>query len=109
MVLGHRSSAQPQDVHLTLMQILLPDLDPVVVRRSMAPGLCRARDVQTIDGYSDDQEREAETLATVLIDRLQFPVDAAPRRSSSTAISCDEADVLSRMAGGLTARRQERL
>ncbi|MFJ8966659.1 hypothetical protein ACIRG5_45420 [Lentzea sp. NPDC102401] len=108
MVLGHRSSERPQDVHLTLMRILLPDLDPVVVRRTMAPGLCRARDVQTIDGYSDVQEREAETLATVLIDRLQFPVDADLRRESPTAISGGDADVLSRMAGGLTARRQER-
>ncbi|MBV9022856.1 MAG: toxin [Streptomycetaceae bacterium] len=57
MICGHRNVTAS---HTRGMELVFPDLDPSLVR-----------DLMTRQGYSDAQEQEAETMASLLVRSLQ--------------------------------------
>lgn len=60
LVLGHTAGGDPAaDADADLLSRLLPDLDPVMVRRMLSTALGRR-------GYTDRQEVEAEMFASLL-------------------------------------------
>jgi hypothetical protein len=84
MVLGHQGAPIRDD---EFARMLFPHLSPDLVRSALA----RA-------GYSDPEEREAETFASLLLDRVSAPVPAP-------GLAPGQAQLLSRIEGAFTTAR----
>lgn len=69
MSLDHLADGELDQGHLQLMRQVLPDLDPVAIRNSVRPGLCRSHYADRTN-YNPRQEVEAEEFATQLAVRL---------------------------------------
>lgn len=98
LVLGHSAGGAPADDEVDLLSLLLPDLDPAMVRRMLATALGRR-------GYSDRQEVEAEMFASLLWRRRGVDGHALIRPT----VRLDPADerVVDRLAQVLGAGERE--
>lgn len=82
MLCGHTSSEAVAD---NAARLLFPDLDPALVRRMLGRG-----------GYADGDEREAEVVATIMLERL-----GRGDPESHDELPAGEADVLARIQKSL--------
>jgi hypothetical protein len=95
MLLDHRAAGSPDDTHLRLLTLLMPDLDPNMLRRTLRPGLCRSRLADGVDAFLDEQEAEAELLGTRMWERW---CDNGTGQHFAPKPSASEAEVISRLA-----------
>jgi hypothetical protein len=87
MLFGHHGGPWSDDT----IRLLMPSLDPVLVRSMLSRS-----------AYTNVEEREAETLASLILERAALPPPPAPTRPMSP----DAVAVLSRVESAFGAVRQ---
>ena len=99
LVLGHSAGGDPAaDDDVDLLATLLPDLDPVMVRRMLSTALGRR-------GYTDRQEVEAEMFASMLWRRRG--VDGHALIRPTVRLAPEDKRVVDRLAQVLGATEKE--
>lgn len=87
MLFGHHGGPWSDDI----IRLLMPSLDPALVRSMLGRS-----------AYTNAEEREAETLASLILERAALPPPPAPAHPMSP----DAAAVLSRVESAFGSRRQ---
>lgn len=107
MLLDHQATGEPDDVHVQLFTMLMPNVAPDVVRNSVRAGLCRS--TSGLDGFTNSQERDAESLAALIWERYSgMTSDRSfhPTLDAADADAVEDAEVISRMAEVLSRPRK---